>query len=55
MAKIAPFRALRYNAEKIADLNNVMAPPYDVKRFIVPSPLLYTRQKTSSVQQHNLC
>ncbi len=30
MAKIAPFRALRYNAEKIADLNNVMAPPYDV-------------------------
>ncbi len=30
MAKIVPFRGLRYNPEKIADFNAVMAPPYDV-------------------------
>ncbi len=30
MAKIAPFRGLRYNPEKVPDLNSVMAPPYDV-------------------------
>lgn len=30
MAKIAPFRALRYNLEKIDEPAAVMAPPYDV-------------------------
>lgn len=30
MAKIAPFRAIRYNLEKIAEPAGVMAPPYDV-------------------------
>jgi len=30
MAKIAPFRAVRYNLEKIAEPAGVMAPPYDV-------------------------
>ncbi len=30
MAKIAPFRALRYNLEKIEEPAAVMAPPYDV-------------------------
>jgi uncharacterized protein (DUF1015 family) len=30
MAKIAPFRAVRYNLEKIQDPARVMAPPYDV-------------------------
>ncbi|NLI80284.1 MAG: DUF1015 domain-containing protein [Deltaproteobacteria bacterium] len=30
MAQIAPFRGLRYNAEKIRDLNEVFIPPYDV-------------------------
>ena len=28
--KICPFRALRYNPEKIPDLASVVAPPYDV-------------------------
>lgn len=30
MAKIAPFRAVRYNLEKVAEPVSVMAPPYDV-------------------------
>lgn len=30
MAKIAPFRAVRYNLDKLADPARVMAPPYDV-------------------------
>lgn len=30
MADIAPFRGLRYNAEKISDLAQVVIPPYDV-------------------------
>ncbi|MEZ4600200.1 MAG: DUF1015 domain-containing protein [Syntrophotaleaceae bacterium] len=30
MAKIAPFRAVRYNIEKIQDPASAMAPPYDV-------------------------
>ncbi len=30
MAEIAPFRGLRYNLEKIDDLNRVVTPPYDV-------------------------
>jgi uncharacterized protein (DUF1015 family) len=30
MAKIAPFRAVRYNLEKIQDPSRVTAPPYDV-------------------------
>ncbi|WP_305045107.1 DUF1015 domain-containing protein [Geoalkalibacter sp.] len=30
MAKIVPFRGLRYNLKKVTDLNLVMAPPYDV-------------------------
>lgn len=30
MAKIAPFRGLRYNLEKVGSLDKVMAPPYDV-------------------------
>lgn len=30
MAKIAPFRAVRYNLEKISEPAAVMAPPYDV-------------------------
>ncbi|TFG38255.1 MAG: DUF1015 family protein, partial [Desulfobacterales bacterium] len=30
MAKIAPFRAVRYNLEKIQDPARVTAPPYDV-------------------------
>jgi uncharacterized protein (DUF1015 family) len=29
-ATVAPFRALRYNPKKIADLSKVVAPPYDV-------------------------
>ena len=30
MSSIKPFRAIRYNAEKIKDLGKVMCPPYDV-------------------------
>ena len=30
MAKIAPFRALRFNLDRIEDPASVMAPPYDV-------------------------
>ena len=30
MAVIKPFRALRYNPDKVGDLSKVMAPPYDV-------------------------
>lgn len=30
MAEILPFKAVIYNNEKVADLNKVMAPPYDV-------------------------
>lgn len=30
MAEVRPFRALRYNGEKIKDFSCVMAPPYDV-------------------------
>ena len=30
MAKIVPFRGLRYNAKNVADLYQVMAPPNDV-------------------------
>ena len=30
MAKIVPFRALRYNLSQIGDATAVMAPPYDV-------------------------
>lgn len=30
MAKIAPFRALRYNLDRVEDPAKVMAPPYDV-------------------------
>ena len=30
MAKIVPFRGLRYETEKIGDAGSVMAPPYDV-------------------------
>lgn len=30
MAKIVPFRALRFNLEKVGDPASVMAPPYDV-------------------------
>ena len=30
MAKVIPFRGLRYNTEKFQDLNAVTAPPYDV-------------------------
>lgn len=30
MARIAPFRGLRYNKEKIANMEDVVTPPYDV-------------------------
>ncbi len=30
MAKVIPFKGLRYNNEKFADLNKVTAPPYDI-------------------------
>lgn len=30
MATISPFRALRYNTDKISDLSKVMTPPYDI-------------------------
>ncbi len=30
MAVIKPFRGLRFNPEKVGDLNRVMAPPYDI-------------------------
>ena len=30
MAKIVPFRALRYNPEKIDRMEDVVTPPYDV-------------------------
>lgn len=30
MAKIYPFRAIRYNQAKVKDLSNVVCPPYDV-------------------------
>ena len=30
MAKVIPFRGLRYNTEKFNDLNSVTAPPYDI-------------------------
>ncbi|MEG2668886.1 MAG: DUF1015 family protein, partial [Oscillospiraceae bacterium] len=30
MAKVIPFKGLRYNTEKFSDLNDVTAPPYDI-------------------------
>lgn len=30
MAKVVPFRGLRYNPEQFQDMNAVMAPPYDI-------------------------
>jgi len=30
MAVVAPFRGVRYNPEKIAHLEDVVTPPYDV-------------------------
>ncbi|MBI1923982.1 DUF1015 domain-containing protein [Candidatus Poribacteria bacterium] len=30
MAKIVPFRGLRYNPQKVSDIGKVIAPPYDV-------------------------
>ena len=30
MAKIAPFRGIRYNSSKISDYADVITPPYDV-------------------------
>lgn len=30
MAKLAPFRALRYDAAKVKDIGKVVAPPYDI-------------------------
>ena len=30
MTKIIPFKALRYNQEKINDVSRVVCPPYDV-------------------------
>lgn len=30
MAKLSPFRALRYNAAKVKDIGKVVAPPYDI-------------------------
>ena len=30
MAKVIPFRGLRYNTDKVQDLNAVTAPPYDI-------------------------
>ena len=30
MAQIEPFKGIRYNRKKIADLSKVIAPPYDV-------------------------
>ena len=30
MPEIKPFRALRYNSQKIKDVSSVLAPPYDV-------------------------
>ena len=30
MADIMPFQGVLYNADKVGDLNKVMAPPYDV-------------------------
>ncbi|MFH1238906.1 MAG: DUF1015 family protein, partial [bacterium] len=30
MAKIFPFKGLRYNQEKITDMSKVVSPPYDI-------------------------
>ena len=30
MAKVVPFKGLRYNTEKFKDLDMVTAPPYDI-------------------------
>ena len=30
MATIIPFRGLRYNPDKVADISQVVTPPYDV-------------------------
>ncbi|HHX87703.1 MAG TPA: DUF1015 domain-containing protein, partial [Firmicutes bacterium] len=30
MAVITPFKGIRYNTGKIADLSTVIAPPYDI-------------------------
>ncbi|NIQ92774.1 MAG: DUF1015 domain-containing protein, partial [Desulfuromonadales bacterium] len=44
MAKIVPFRGLRFNPDKISDLSRVVAPPYDAmtpavqERFCGRSP-----------------
>lgn len=48
MSSIKPFRAIRYNAEKISDLGKVMCPPYDViseeelQEFSARSPYNFT-------------
>jgi len=49
MAEIAPFRGLRYNQKKVADLAQVVIPPYDVispeeqKLFYEKSPYNFIR------------
>ena len=30
MAKVVPFKGLRYNTERFANLDDVTAPPYDI-------------------------
>ena len=47
MADIAPFRALRYNAEIVGDIGRVLAPPYDV----IPDA---ERDRLHSVHEHNV-
>ena len=32
MVKVVPFKAFRYNAQKVDDLSKVVAPPYDVMK-----------------------
>jgi uncharacterized protein (DUF1015 family) len=49
MAVIEPFRGIRYNPEKVGDLNRVMAPPYD----IIPPQLqqeLYERHPNNVIR-----
>ncbi len=49
MADIIPFKGIRYNREKIKDLNHVMTPPYDI---ISPAQqeMYYNRDEYNMIQ-----
>ncbi|MBI4340760.1 MAG: DUF1015 domain-containing protein [Candidatus Omnitrophica bacterium] len=64
MVAVSPFRALRYNLQRVADLSTVIAPPYDVidaeeqERLYQASPynvvrLILGKQYSNDTEQEN--